>query len=93
MKSTSICFKFPSNRSSFSFMFLCAIDFMDSNSSWESRLTKSLENLNRSRTRSEAEHNKFLAVLWKYKAAHAIKTTPSAAVISEEIVAPQMLAN
>ena len=62
---------------------------MDSNSSWESRLTKSLENLNRSRTRSEAEHKKFLAVLGKYKAAHAIKRTPSAAVISEEIVAPQ----
>ena len=36
MKSTSICFKFPSNRSSFSFMFLCAIDCMDSNSGWES---------------------------------------------------------
>ena len=89
MKSTSICFEFPSNRSSFSFMFLCAIDCMDSNSSWESRLTKSLENLNRSRTRSEAEHKKFLAVLGKYKAAHAIKRTPSAAVISEEIVAPQ----
>ena len=37
------------------------------NSSAQNQLTKSLENLNRSRIRSEAEHKRFIVVLKKYK--------------------------
>ena len=37
------------------------------NSSSQNQLTKSLENLNRSRIRSEAEHKRFMVVLKKYK--------------------------